>query len=267
MDNESSRPVVIISQSVARRYFRDEDPVGRHVSLLEHAPMTCCSAPAPVEGLWREIVGVVGDVRQANLDEEPARTLYRPHAQIVEHDMYLVLRARSAADASRVAAELRSRLIAVDPGREWAEARAMSQIIRDSESIRLRRFVLILLGSFAGIALILAAVGVYGVTSSAVAERTKEIGIRIALGATRPLVFGHVVGEMMAVAAAGMAVGAAGAIALTRVIRTMLFDVSTTDGATYLGVTLLLGGVVLLASCVPARRAMQVDPVTALRHD
>ena len=99
------------------------------------------------------------------------------------------------------------------------------------------------------------------------AERTKEIGIRIALGATRPLVFGHIVGEMMAVAAAGMALGAAGAIALTRLIRTMLFDVRTTDGATYLGVTLLLGGVVLLANCVPARRAMQVDPVTALRHD
>jgi putative ABC transport system permease protein len=127
--------------------------------------------------------------------------------------------------------------------------------------------VLILLGSFAGIALILAAIGVYGVTSSAVAERTKEIGVRIALGATRPVVFRHVLGEMMAVAIAGMALGAAGALALARLIRTMLFDVSTTDGATYLGVSLLLGGVVLLASCIPARRAMHVDPVTALRDE
>jgi putative ABC transport system permease protein len=267
MDNESSRPVVIISQSLARRYFRDENPVGSHVSLLEHSPMTCCSAPASVESVWREVVGVVGDVRQANPDEEPALTLYRPYTQIVEHDMYLVLRARSGADASRIGTELRSRLIGMNPNKEWSEARTMSQVIHDSESIRLRRFALILFGSFASIALILAAVGVYGVTSSAVAERTREIGIRIALGATRPLVFGHVVGEMMAVAAAGMAVGAAGAIALTRLIRTMLFDVSTTDGATYLGVTVLLGGVVLVASCVPARRAMQVDPVTALRHE
>ena len=229
--------------------------------------MMCCSAPAAVENVWREIIGVAGDVRQANLDEAPASTIYRPHAQIVEDDMFMVLRAGSDADASRVAAELRRHLTAVDPSRDWWEPRAMSKVIRDSGSIRPRRFVLMLLGTFAAIALMLAAVGIYAVASSLVGERTREIGIRIALGATRPEVFRHVVGEMMALAAGGLAIGGAGALALTRLIRHMLFGVSAADGVTYLSVSVLLAGVVLLAACIPARRAMRIDPMAALRGD
>jgi putative ABC transport system permease protein len=264
-DDERARPVAIISQSLARRYFRDEDPIGRHIRLLERSPMSCCVAPVAVDGIWREVIGVVGDIRQASLEEEPAQTIYRPYAQIVEHDMFLVLRAHSAADASRIATGLRAELTAVDPNRMWLDGRAMWQVIGDS--MRLRRFVLILLGSFAEIALVLAAIGIYGVASSAVAERTKEIAIRIALGATRPIVFREALREMMTLASVGVALGVAGALALTRLIQTMLFGITATDGVTYFGVALLLAGVVLLATYIPARRATQIDPMATLRNE
>jgi predicted lysophospholipase L1 biosynthesis ABC-type transport system permease subunit len=229
--------------------------------------MTCCSAPAAVEGVWGEIVGVVGNVRQANLDEEPALTVYHPYSQIVEHDMYLLVRTGSSAQAASVAANLPSRLTSVDPSREWWDVRAMAQVIRDSDSIRLRRFVLILLGTFAAIALILGAVGMYGVASSAVAERTKEIGVRMALGATRPAIFRQMLGDMLVLATAGVALGSAGALTLTRLIRAMLFGISAADPMTYGAVAALLAAVVLLATYLPARRATQVDPMVALRDD
>jgi len=266
-DNEAAPPVVIISSSLARRYFPNEDPLGRQVSLRERAPMSCCSAAGPVEGVWREVVGVVGDVRQANLDEEPAATLYRPYSQIVEHDMYLMVRARSAPEAASITVHLRSHLVAADPNREWSDVRPMRQVIRESESIRLRRFVLILLGSFAGLALVLAAVGIYGVTACGVAERTREIGVRIALGATRGVVLQQVLGETALLAAAGLALGSLAALGLTRFISSLLFDVSSTDAATYVAVSFLLAGITLASGYLPARRATRVDPIAALRHE
>jgi len=266
-DNERSGSVAVISESLARRYFQGQDPVGRRISLLEHAPMSCCSAPHPVDGVWREIVGVAGDVRQANMDEEPAVTVYRPYTQIVEHDMYLVLHADSGPRAGSIAAGLRSQLAGPDHQSDWSNARTMAQMIHDSESIRLRRFVLILLGCFATIAVLLAGVGIFGVASSAVAERTREIGVRIALGATRPVILRQLVGEMMALAAAGVALGAAGMLVVTRLIRSMLFGVGAADMTTYVAVAVLLGAVVLFAACLPARRAMRIDPIVALRSE
>ena len=264
-DDGGARPVLIVSQAFARRYFPDQDPVGRHVSLNERSPMSCCAAAGPVEGVLREIVGVVGDVRQANLDEDPALTLYRPYTQIVEHDMYLMTRARSAPDVPRVAAELRSRLAA--SSHEWSDVRAMRDVIRESESIRLRRFALILLGSFAGAALLLAAVGTYGVTAGSVAERTKELGVRMALGATHQQVFRQILGETVTLALLGVGVGSLAALASTRLIAAMLFGVTPTDAGTYACVSLLLVVVVVLAGYFPALRATRVDPITALRHE
>ena len=266
-DNEAGHPVVIVSHSFAQRHFGADDPLGRRVRLLETLPMTCCATPGPVEGVWREIVGVVGDVRQANLDDAPAMTIYRPYGQIVEHDMYLIARARSAADAGRLLRELSPILTRVDPARDWWPPRPMWQLIHDSDSIRLRRFVLVLLGGFSALALLLAAVGVYGVAVSAVAERTKELGIRIALGASRSNIYAQVIRQTAAPAVAGALIGAAGGAALMRVIQSMLFGISPFDIVTHLAVTVTLAAIVVAASWIPARRATRIDPLVALRHE
>ena len=265
-DTESAPPVVIISQTLARRYFPDEDPLGRRILINERAPMTCCASGGRVEGVWRQIVGVVADIRQANLDEEPASTMYRPYTQIVEHDMYLLVRARSASDETRIAANLTAHLRGVDPAKEWFDVRTMRQVIAESGSIRLRRFVLILLGSFSALALLLAAVGLYGVMAYFVVERRREIGIRVALGATRPVVLAQVLAEAMRLALAGVVLGAVAAYFLTRMISTLLFGIAATDAITYLAVSALLVVVALMASYLPARRAARLDPIVVLRE-
>ena len=265
-DTGASTPVAIVSETLARRSFPQENPIGRRVRVVEDDPMTCCSAPGPVSAVWREIVGVVKDVRQANLDEQPAATLYRPYSQIVEHDMYLMVRIDSAGDAARVGRDLRARLALTAPGTEWADILPLQQIIDGSESIRLRRFVLILLGSFAALALLLAAVGLYGVMAYIVEDRRREIGIRMALGATSPVVLRQVLGEAMRLALTALVVGAVAAQLVTRLISKMLFGVSSMDAVTYLAVWVLLTAVALLATYLPARRAAQVDPILALRE-
>jgi len=266
-DSGASTPVVIISQSLARRYFPDGDPLGKRVSLAERSPMLCCTAAAPVENVWREIVGVAADVRQGNLDEQPAATLYRPYTQIVEHDMYLMVRGRSASDAARLTTHLRSQLIGVDPNKDWADVLPMRDVINGSDSIRLRRFVLILLGSFAGLAVLLAGVGTYGVMAYSVADRTREIGIRVALGATRSMVLNDVLSETVKLTLAGLVIGGVAAQALTRFISSMLFGITSNDAVTYFAVSLLLAAVALLASYLPARRATRIDPLVALRQE
>jgi predicted permease len=264
-DNGSSTPVAIVSQSLARRFFPGASAVGRRIRVVEQDPMTCCSAAGPVSGMLREIVGVAADVRQGNLDEAPAMTIYRPYTQMVEHDMYLLLRARSPGDAARIAPDLRARFLAAGLGDDWEDAHLLRQVIAASESIRLRRFVVLLLGSFAALALALAAVGLYGVMAYSVAERRREIGIRMALGATRQRLLRQVLAEALRLAAAALVVGVLAAQLLTRLIATMLFGISRTDAVTYAGVWTLLAAVALVASYVPARRAAHVDPMIALR--
>jgi putative ABC transport system permease protein len=266
-DSGGSTPVVIVSDSFARKYFPDADPLGRRISLAERSPMTCCTAAGPVENVWREIVGVVADVRQANLDEQPAQTMYRPYTQIVEHDMFLMVRARSAADATRLATNLRPQLMALDASKFWDDVQPMRDVISESGAVRFRRFVLILLGNFAALAVLLAAVGTYGVMAYSVADRTREIGIRVALGATRSMILTHVLSETLRLTLAGLVIGVLAAQALTRFITSMLFGVSSTDALTYVGVAVVLAGVALLASYVPARRATQIDPLVALRQE
>ena len=229
--------------------------------------MSCCTAAGPVENVWREIVGVAADVRQANLDEQPAATMYRPYSQIVEHDMFLMVRARSAADAARLADAPPIAVARDGSGKIWTDVRPMRDVINGSDSIRLRRFVLILLASFAGLAVLLAAVGTYGVMAYSVADRTREIGIRVALGATRSMVVNHVLSETMKLTLAGLVIGGLAALALTRLISSMLFGVSSTDALTYLGVSFVLAAVALLASYLPARRAARIDPLVALRQE
>ncbi len=265
-DTGTSPPVAIISKTLARRYFPGERPLGHRLQVMEGDPMTCCSAAGPVAGVWREIIGVVDDVRQANLDDQPAATLYRPYSQIVEHDMYLMVRIESAKDAARVAQDLRARLTLTAPGTDWADVLPLDRIIAASESIRLRRFVLILLGSFAALALVLAAIGLYGVMAYFVAERRREIAIRIALGATEQGILTNVLAEAIRLVTIALVLGAFAAQILTRLMSTMLFGVSGTDAVTYAAVCTLLVGVSLLATYLPARHAARVDPIIALRE-
>jgi putative ABC transport system permease protein len=265
-DGGRAAPVAIVSETLARRYFANDTPLGKQLRVDEDDPMACCSAASPVKGVWREIVGVVKDIRQTNLEEPLAATLYRPYTQIVEHDMFLVVRTDAVEDVPRVTREMRARLALAAPGKEWDDIRPWQQVIDGSESIRMRRFVLTLLGSFVLLAVALAAVGLYGLMAYVVAERRREIGIRVALGATAPVVLRNVLMEALRLAAMGLALGAIAAQLLTRLIAAMLFGVTGTDIATYAAVCTFLAGVTLLASYLPARRAAQIDPIVALRE-
>ena len=265
-DTGGSPPVVIVSATLARQIFPGEDPIGRRIRINEHSPMACCAAAAPVENVWREVVGVAGDIRQANLDEAPAATIYRPYTQIVEHDMFLMVRTRTEREMPRVADLLAGELPKVDAAMEWWNVRPMRQVIAESGAIRERRFVVRLLGGFAVLALILAAVGLYGVMAYFVAERRREIAVRMALGATRPIVLQQVLGEALRLLAVGLVTGSLAAQFLTRLISSLLFGVAATDLPTHLAVFAVLGAVSLLASYLPARRAAGVDPIAALRE-
>jgi predicted permease len=265
-DDAGSAPVVIVSQSFARRHFRGVSPLGRRVSFLEESSI-CCSAAGPVEGVWREIVGVVADVRQASLEDAPDMTVYRPFTQIVTHDMFLLVRARSAHDAASLVARLEGHLAAMDPARVWADVRFMQHAIDASAAVRVRHFVLTLFAWFGGLAMLLAAAGISAVMAYAVAERTREIGIRVALGASRRQVLVHVFGEALMLAGVALVVGALAAQLASRFIASLLFDVSAMDVVTYAGAALVLVVVALVATGVPARRAARIDPLVALRHE
>jgi putative ABC transport system permease protein len=228
--------------------------------------MSCCAAAAPVENVWREIVGVAGDIRQANLDEAPAATIYRPYTQIVEHDMFLMIRTRTDRDMARVSAILPGELRKTDPAMDWSDVLSMRQVIAESGAVRERRFVMLLLGAFAVLALALAGVGVYGVMAYFVVERRREIAVRVALGASRPIVLRQILGEALRLLAVGLVSGAVASQFLTRLIGSLLFGVAVTDVPTHLVVFALLGTVALLASYLPARRAAAVDPIAALRE-
>ena len=265
-DTHVSTPVVVISQSLADRRFPNQNPLGRRLRLNERAPMICCSAGGPVENTWREIIGVVADIRQGNLEEQPAETIYRPFTQIVEHDMYVLVKARTDADMMRLAAALSSELGRLHPGSQWWDVRPTEETIRASESVRLRRFVVILLGIFAALALILAAVGLYGVMAYFVLERRHEIAVRIALGATRSVVLRNVLGEAARLAAAGLLLGGIVAHFLSRFISSLLFGIGVNDLVTYVAVSGVLAAVALCASYLPANRAASIDPIEALKE-
>jgi putative ABC transport system permease protein len=264
-DKPESSPVAIINQTFARQYFPNASPIGYHIS----------SADSPTT--WREIVGVVSDFCQRNPEEDARALAYFPIAQTLPGGAWsLAVRVRATSDMANVARRLSIQLASVDPQLDW-ELDSMQQQIHDSESLTLRRPLITLLASFGGLALILAIVGVFGVTSYSVSERTREIGIRVALGAARNEVARLVLRETLAVTFAGLALGTLGALALTRFFPTgpigwsgsgiYLYGVSRTDPLTYTFAAVLLTTVAIAAAWVPARRAMRVDPMVALRYE
>jgi putative ABC transport system permease protein len=264
-DAYDSRPVAIINQTFARQYFPAANPIGYHVAF----------ADSPT--IWREIVGVVSDFRQRNPEEDTRALAYFPFAQTLPNGGWsLALRVRPSFDGKNMAADLSNGLRLVDPQLQWRLG-SMQQLIHDSESLTLRRPLILLLASFGGVALVLAIVGVFGVTSYSVSERTREIGIRVALGAAPGEVARMAFRETLAVTIAGLALGTLGALALTRFFPTgpigwsgsgiFLYGVSRTDSFTYCCAGAMLAAVALAASWIPARRAAHLDPLVALRHE
>jgi ABC-type transport system, involved in lipoprotein release, permease component len=212
---------------------------------------------------WREIVGIVGDVKQYGLDRETTLQAYEPYMHMPFSNMTFVV--RSTTDPSSLFQSIRSRLRNVDKDQPLTSMKLLDQIV--SESTGQRRFSATLLTAFAGVALILATVGLYGVMAYLVTQRTHEIGLRMALGAARTSVFRLIVGQGLVLTAFGLVIGLAGALALTRLMSSMLYETSATDPLTFAGIPIALALVSFFASYLPARRAMKVDPIVALRYE
>jgi putative ABC transport system permease protein len=253
-DDARAPLVVVVNQSFARRYFPAGEAVGRRLRLgrLTH------------EFPWATIVGVVGDVRGSGLDAPFEPEMYWPVAQIRNTPaMAIVVRTRG--EPAAMAGAVRTALAEVDPGQPVFDVQTLEQLV--SSSLGQRRFTLTLMLVFGVMAVGLAAVGLYGVMAYLVSRRTREIGIRVALGAHPARVLGMVVRDGMGLVAVGLAIGTACALALTRLTASMVYGVSTTDAGTYLGTAAVLAAVALVATLLPARRALAVDPVHALRAE
>ena len=251
-DKQGSPLVVIINQTLAERYFPDESPIGKRLKVG--------GADRP-RAPWMEIVGVVGDLKYSGLDARPEPTYYTPLAQDTWRAAYLVVRA--AMNPTNLTPAIREQIWALDKDMPIAKVATMERLLADS--VAEPRFRTLLLGIFAALALVLASVGTYGVISYSVTRRTREIGIRMAMGAQAGDVSNLVIRQGMLLALIGVSIGLAGSFALTRLMESLLFEVSTTDRWIFAGGSVLLISVSVLACWIPARRASRVDPMAALR--
>lgn len=250
-DTLEAPQVLVVNETMSRRLWPGEEVVGKRVKLGDP------------NGGWAQIVGVVKDVKHNGLNAEPAMDAYAPHLQVPWPWMTIAL--RSNLDPTSLEAAVRREVQAIDPDKAVASVKTMDQLI--GESVGERRLSLVLFGLFAVVALLLSAVGIYGVMAYGVTQRTHEIGIRIAVGAQPRDVVKLVVGRGMMLALTGVAIGVGAAYGLTRLMASLLFEISTTDPATFVVIALILVGVALLACYIPALRASKVDPMVALRHE
>ncbi|HEY0970925.1 MAG TPA: ABC transporter permease [Gemmatimonadales bacterium] len=253
-DAAGAPPVAVVNEELVRRFLDGRDPIGRRITFGD---------PSNPETTWMTIVGVVGNVAQEGVTAAPYPQLYRSLHQFPGRGVFVSM--RTAGDPDAVAGAARRALRALDPELPLTDLMTMEQ--RVSADLARPRVSVALLGVFAGIALLLAAIGIYGVISYAVAQRTREIGIRMALGASTADVRRLVVRQGMAPALIGIAVGVVGALAVTRVMSSLLYGVSATDPVTFVGVPVVLAVIALAAAYVPARRATLVEPVNALRAE
>ena len=253
-DRVDTPPVVVINETMARRFWPGEDPVGRRIT----------PGPATTRDGWLEIVGIVNDVRQFQMDAEVKPQMYLTYQQAALFPpRYLVV--NTEGDPLSLASTVRATVWEIDKDQPVSNINSMEDVL--STSIARQRFSMLLLSIFAALALVLAAVGIYGVMSYSVAQRTREIGIRMALGARSGDVLKLVIGRGMKMAVLGVTIGLAAAFALTRFMESLLFGVSATDPVTFALIASLLTLVALLACYLPARRATKVDQITALRYE
>jgi putative ABC transport system permease protein len=250
-DSRTAPDVVIVNLAFVRRFFPDEDPIGKRIT----------NNP----GSWITIVGIVGDVRHSALDVDPKPEWYRPFVQATNADFGIVVKAAPSVDPKSLTESVRSSVWSIDPDLPVFAVQTMDQIL--SVSVSQRRFNMLLLAIFAVSALMLAAVGIYGIMSYGVTQRTHEIGIRMALGARAVDVLAMIVGQGMRLAIIGLAIGMAGSFALTRVMSSLLFGITARDPVTFAAVPLVLGAVALVACYLPANKATKVDSMVALRYE
>jgi putative ABC transport system permease protein len=250
-DRAASPRVVVISESMARRYWPGGNPVGERLTVY----MGMNQSP------W-EIVGVVRDVR-TNIAADPEPAIYFPYAQVPYR--YMVLTIRTHADEQALIGQIETALQSIDPDQPLYQIRSLEELV--SQTLVPWRFTMTMLGSFAALALVLAAAGIYGVISYSVGRRTAEIGIRMALGAHRGTVLRLVLRQGMSVTLAGIAVGLAGALYLTQFLTSQLYGVTPTDTLTFLAIPVMIALVAAAASYIPARRAARIDPSIALRTE
>ena len=251
-DVKDAEKVTIIDERLAREYWPNESPVGKRIRF----------GPPEDNEPWHKVIGVVGVVRHQRLDADTRKSVYLPHLQVPANGLALVVRAKNP---TSLAGALRGQVREMDPDLPVNELMLMEEVV--SQSIWQSRLYAILFSVFAGVAVLLAAIGIYGVMSYTVTQRTQEIGIRMALGAQMKDVLQLIVKSGLALSLIGVALGVAGAFALTRLLQTLLFGVTPTDAFTFVAVSLILLFVALLACYIPARRATKVDPLVALRYE
>ena len=256
-DQRNSAPVMVVNEAFARKFFRDQDPIGRKITI------GAGEGPARARYKTREIIGVVGDIRTNHLGKEPDAAYYIPLPQLMWAPPTLVV--RTAMDSGAVAAEIRKTLSAMDADVPLYDVRTMQDYF--ALALGRARFQALLLGCFAAMALLLTAVGLYGVMAQIVAQRTHEIGVRMAMGATRERVLAMVLGRGTILTLIGTTIGVIGALALARLIESLLYQIPPRDPLTYVSVCAILALVAITASYVPALRAAKVDPMVALRYE
>jgi putative ABC transport system permease protein len=252
-DARTSQPVMLISESTARGVWHNDNPIGSQVRIGD-----------ATRGVWRTVIGVVADVNHDDLTEPPSPAFYVPQSQITDSYLVGIVKA-SAGDASVLAGSVRAVLRELDPAIPVYDVATVASLIERSSSERL--FVMRLLTGFASVAVLLAAVGLYGVVSYGVAQRTREVGVRVALGAQPADILRLVLSGGFALVGIGLAFGLAAAVAATRFLGALVYGVSKTDPATFAGAAVVLTLVALLAHWIPLTRALRIDPATALRQE
>jgi putative ABC transport system permease protein len=266
-DTGTSQQVAIINETLARRYFPNEDPVGKTIWMGAPEHLFPSEQTPQFRFPRRVIVGVVSDVKGSSLNLPTSQQVYAPLTQhrLEGWSNRLMLAVRTSTPPAALAGAIREQVQALDPDQAVTNVRTMNELLE--RTLSEAKFALLLFGLFAGLAMILAAIGIYGVMTTTVTQRTHEIGLRMALGAQKRDVLRLVIRQAMVLVVIGIAAGLIAAAALTRLMASLLFDVSATDPTTFVVIALILTVVAFVASYVPAWRATKVDPLVALRYE